>query len=82
MTRGPVHIAEPLVNVLQGIESAFWARREGHSMPVENEDDDVAEDAPPRRRSRDPPTGALRVNGMFGSQHLTAKGEIYKWLMN
>ena len=55
--REPEHIAEPLVNVLQGIEAAFWARRERHNLPVENEDDDVAEEpAPPRRRSRDPPT--------------------------
>ena len=66
----PVHISEPLVSVWLDLEAAFWARREGQSMPVENEDDEVAEEpAPCRRRGRDPPTGALRVNGMFGSQH-------------
>ena len=30
----PVRVSEALVSVLQGIEAAFWARREGHSMPV------------------------------------------------
>ena len=80
-TREPEHVSEPLVNVLQGIEAAFWARREGQSMPVENEDDDVAEDAPPRRRSRDPPNEALRVKGaIFGIDE--KKGEKYKWLTN
>ena len=81
MTRGPVHIAEPLVNVLQGIESAFWARREGHSMPVvvEPGEDEETEPAPCRRRSRDPPTGALRVKGeIFGIDE--KKGEMTEWL--
>ena len=54
----PVRVSEALVSVLQGIEAAFWARREGHSMPVvvEPGEDEETEPAPCRRRSRDPPT--------------------------
>ena len=71
MSREPEHVSSVTARVLGDIEAAFWARRERQSMPVEVEDDaeEPEESAPCRRRSRDPPTGALSVKGMFGSQH-------------
>ena len=54
----PVRVSEALVSVLQGIEAAFWSRRERQSMPVvvEPGEDEETEPAPCRRCARDPPT--------------------------
>ena len=55
-SREPVRVGEALVNVLQGIEAAYCR---AHGLPLnveETEDEETEESAPPRRRSRDPPT--------------------------
>ncbi len=55
MSREPVLIAEPLVNVLRDIEAAF-CRAHGLPLNVEPGEDEETDPAPCRRRSRDPPT--------------------------
>lgn len=76
-TREPVHISEPLVSVWRDIERAYCAAR---GLPVDDVDaEEPDESAPCRRRSRGPPTGALRVKGaIFGIDQ--TKGEMTEWL--
>ena len=60
-SREPVRVGEALVSVLCSIEAAY-CRAHGLPLNVEEAGDEETEGpAPPRRRSRDPPTGALRV---------------------
>ena len=76
-TREPEHVSEPLVNVLRSIERAYCA---AHGLTVDDIDAETPdEDAPCRRRSRDPPNEALRVKGeIFGIDE--KKGEMTEWL--
>ena len=67
MSREPEHVSSVTARVLGDIERAYCA---AHGLPVDDTDAETPDEpAPCRRRGRDPPTGALRVKGMFGSQH-------------
>ena len=85
MRNEPQHIAPVVQKVLADIAVA-WERHHGKPVPdrirkmIDGEDEET-DVAPCRRRSRDPPTGKLRVKGtIFRIDH--EKGEMSEWRVN